>query len=140
MVLHRFVWIWKKYNTPRNKTKNNFQKVSKVICIIREKERGKKRTNYRSEFKVKLVLEVLKNEKSLSQIASLNNVLPRNLQKWSKGFFYNAELVLEPGKSVKEYKEKIKEFEKKVDKYAKTVEKLIVERDWALGKLKYFDI
>jgi len=42
---------------------------------------SRKRTKYSSEFKVKLVLEVLKNEKPLSQIASENNVLPKNLQK-----------------------------------------------------------
>ncbi len=36
--------------------------------------RGKK---YSAEFKVKLVLEVLKNEKSLNQIAQENNVLQR---------------------------------------------------------------
>jgi len=39
---------------------------------------SRKRTKYSSEFKV---IEVLKNEKPLSQIASKNNVLPKNLQK-----------------------------------------------------------
>ena len=48
---------------------------------------SKKRKSYSSEFKVKLVLEVLKNEKPLAQIASENNVLVRNLQKWKKQFF-----------------------------------------------------
>ncbi len=35
---------------------------------------AKKRRSYSAEFKVKLVLEVLKNEKSLNQIAKENNI------------------------------------------------------------------
>ena len=101
---------------------------------------SRKRTSYSSEFKVKLVLEVLKNERPLAQIASENNVLVRNLQKWKKQFLENAEIAMEPAKAVKEYKEQIKDLEKKVDKYAKTVGKLTVERDWAVGKLKSLDL
>ena len=77
---------------------------------------AKKRTNYSAEFKVKLVLEVLKNEKSLNQIAKENNILPKNLMNWKKQFLENAEIAMEPAKAVKEYKEHIKELEKKVEK------------------------
>ncbi len=38
-----------------------------------------KRRKFSSEFKVKLVLEVLKNEKTLNQIAQENSILPKNL-------------------------------------------------------------
>ena len=99
-----------------------------------------KRRQFSSEFKVKLVLEVLKNEKPLNQIAKENNVLPKNLINWKKQFLENAEIAMEPAKIVKEYKEQIKELEKKVDKYAKTVGKLTVERNWAVGKLKSLDL
>jgi len=92
-----------------------------------------KRTRYSSEFKVKLVLEVLKGEKTLSQIASTNNILPKNLINWKKQFLENAEIAMEPSKVVKEYKDQIKELEQKVDKYARTVGKLTVERNWAVG-------
>ena len=97
---------------------------------------AKKRTNYSAEFKVKIVLEVLKNEKSINQIAKEHNILPKNIINWKKQFLENAEIAMEPSKAVKEYKEQIKELEKKVDKYAKTVGKLTVERDWAVGKLE----
>ena len=93
-----------------------------------------KRRQFSSEFKVKLVLEVLKNEKPLHQIAEENNVLPKSLINWKKQFLQNAEIAMEPAKAVKEHKERIKALEKKVDKYAKTVGKLTVERDWAVGK------
>jgi len=97
---------------------------------------AKKRTNYSAEFKVKIVLEVLKNEKSINQIAKEHNILPKNIINWKKQFLENAEIAMEPSKAVKEYKEQIKELEKKIDKYAKTVGKLTVERDWAVGKLE----
>jgi putative transposase len=99
-----------------------------------------KRRQFSSEFKVKLVLEVLKNEKPLNQIAQENNILPKNLINWKKQFLDNAEIAMEPSKAVKEYKDQVKELEKKVDKYAKAVGKLTVERDWAVGKLKSLDL
>ncbi len=95
---------------------------------------SRKRTNYSAEFKVKIVLEVLKGEKTLNQIATENDILPKNIINWKKQFLANAEIAMEPSKAVKEYKEQIKELEKKVDKYAKTVGKLTVERDPAVGK------
>jgi len=99
-----------------------------------------KRRHFSSEFKVKLVLEVLKNEKPLNQIAQEHNIQPKNLINWKKQFLENAEIAMEPAKAVKEYKQQIQQLEKKVDKYAKTVGKLTVERDWAVGKLKSLDL
>jgi len=99
-----------------------------------------KRRQFSSKFKVKLVLEVLKNEKPLNQIAQENNITPKNLINWKKQFLDNAEIAMEPRKVIKEYKEQVKELEKRVDKYAKTVGKLTVERDWAVGKLKSLDL
>ena len=101
---------------------------------------SRKRTRYDNKFKVKLVLEVLKGEKTLNQIASEYNVLPNNLTNWKKQFLENAEIAMDPAGATKEYKEQIKELEKKVDKYAKTAGKLTVERDWAVGKLKSLDL
>jgi len=44
---------------------------------------SKKRTVYSAEFKSKLVLELLKNEKTVSEIASANNITPQNLNNWN---------------------------------------------------------
>ncbi len=101
---------------------------------------SKKRTTYSAEFKVKVVLEVLKGEKTLTQISQQYKIFPKSIITWKKQFLENAEIAMEPAKVVKEYKEKIKELEKKVDKYAKTVGKITVERDWAVGKLKSLDL
>ena len=97
---------------------------------------SRKRTVYSTEFKTKLVLEVLKNEKTLNEIASANKVTPKNLQNWKKIFVDNAEMAMEPAKVVKEYKDEITELKNKNDEYAKIVGKMTVEKDWLEGKLK----
>ena len=101
---------------------------------------SRKRTIYTPAFKTKVVLEVLKGDKTLNQISQEYNIIPKNIINWKKQFLDNAEIAMEPAKAVKEYKDKIKELEKKVDKYAKTVGKITVERDWAVGKLKSLDL
>ena len=101
---------------------------------------SRKRTKYSTEFKTKMVLEVLKNEKTLGEIASENGVIPKNLQNWKATFLSNAELAMEPSRAVKEYKDEIVELQSKVDEYAKTVGKLTVEKEWAVGKLKSLDL
>jgi len=57
---------------------------------------GKKITIYSAEFKSKLVLELLKNEKTAAEIASVNNITPQNLNNWKKIFLDNAVIAMEP--------------------------------------------
>jgi len=64
---------------------------------------SKKRTNYSSAFKTKLVLELLQNEQTLAEIVSNHNILPQNLINWQKTFPAKAEIAIEPYKVVKEY-------------------------------------
>ena len=90
---------------------------------------------YSTELKTKLVLEVLKGEKTVNEIASANNIIPKNLQNWKAKFLENAELAMEPSRAVKEYKDANKELELKLDEYARVVGKITVERDWLQGKL-----
>lgn len=107
---------------------------------MRGKEMSRKRTVYTAEFKTKLVLEVLKEEKTLNEIASANNVNPKNLQNWKKLFLENAEVAMEPAKAVKEYKDEISKLKKEVDAYAKKVGQLTLEKEWAVGKLQSLDL
>jgi putative transposase len=43
-----------------------------------------KRKTYSAEFKAKLVLEVLEGEQTLNEIASKYEILPKNLQNWTR--------------------------------------------------------
>jgi putative transposase len=97
---------------------------------------SRKKTTYSTELKTKLVIEVLKGERTLNEIASANNIIPKNLQNWKATFLANAELAMEPSKAVKEYKDENTELHAKIDEYARVVGKITVERDWLQGKLK----
>ena len=100
---------------------------------------SRKRTTYSAEFKTRLVLEVLKEESTLVEIASKNNITPKNLQNWKKIFLENAEVAMEPAKAVKEYKDEVAQLKITVGEYAKKVGELTLEKDWAVGKLKSLD-
>ncbi len=97
---------------------------------------SKKRTSYTSAFKTKIVLEALKNEQTLSEIASQYNVLPQNLQNWKKTFLANAEIAMEPSKVVKEYKEELIKAQERNEQLIKLVGKVTVEKEWLAKKLK----
>jgi putative transposase len=100
---------------------------------------SRKRTTYSAEFKTRLVLEVIKEESTLVEIASKNNITPKNLQNWKKIFLDNAVVAMEPAKAVQEYKTIITDLETKVGAYAKKVGELTLENEWAVGKLKSLD-
>ena len=96
-------------------------------------------TKYSTQLKTKLVLEVLREEKTLNEIASANNINPKNLQNWKKLFLENAEVAMEPAKAVKEYKDEVAKLKVQVGEYAKKVGQLTLEKDWAVGKLQSLD-
>jgi putative transposase len=99
-----------------------------------------KRTTYSAEFKTKIVIEVLRNEKTLAEIASENNVTPKNIQNWKKIFLENASMAMEPEKAIKGYKSENIKLQKTIDDYAKTVGQLTLEKSWLVGKLKSLDL
>ena len=101
---------------------------------------SRKITVYTAEYKTRLVLEVLKEDTTLAEIASANKITPLNLQNWKKIFLANAELAMEPSKAIKEYKEANAKLVVEVGEYAKKVGQLTLEKDWAVGKLKDLDL
>jgi putative transposase len=96
----------------------------------------RKKKTYSAEFKTKVVLEVLKEEESLSAIASKYEITVQTLRKWKSQFLENASLAFDLSNATKEYKEKIEKLEKENEELAKTLGKTTIERDWAVGKLK----
>jgi len=97
---------------------------------------SKKRTKYTAEFKSKLVIELLKNERTVSEIASANNITPQNLQGWKKIFLENAVIAMEPAKAVKEYKENLVQAQEENEMLTKLVGKVTIEKEWLEKKLK----
>ena len=97
---------------------------------------SKKRKVYTADFKAKLVLEVLESDKTLNEIASKYEVLPKSLLTWKKQFIENMSLAFDKSTVVKEYKEANIILQKDKDSMAKKVGELTMERDFAVGKLK----
>jgi putative transposase len=97
---------------------------------------SKKRTSYSAEFKSKLVLQLLENEKTLAEIASENNITPKNLQNWKKIFLDNAVIAMEPAKAVKEYKQDLVAAQEENEMLIKIVGKMTVEKEWLEKKLR----
>ena len=97
---------------------------------------SKKRTTYSAEFKSRLVLELLENEKTIAEIANENNITPKNLQNWKKIFLDNAVIAMEPAKAVKEYKQELIAVQEENETLTKIVGKMTVEKEWLEKKLK----
>jgi putative transposase len=99
-----------------------------------------KRTVYSTDFKTKVVLDVLKNEQTLGELATKHNVTPKNIQNWKKIFLANAAMAMEPAKAIKKYKAENVKLQLELDDYAKTVGQLTLEKGWLEGKLKSLDL
>ena len=101
---------------------------------------SKKRRTFSAELKSKIVLELLSGEKTLSQIASSYEVPASSIKQWKKKFLENASMVFDTGKATSSYKEEIQELKEENEALAKKLGKTMIEKDWALGKLKSLDL
>ena len=89
------------------------------------------RRSYTSAFKVNIVLEVLREAKTLEEIASENNLNPNMVRAWKKEFIEKAAGVFDKDdKQERELKRKEAILEKKNTKMLKTIGQLTIERDF----------
>ena len=101
---------------------------------------SKKRRTFSAELKSKIVLELLSGEKTLSQIASSYEVPASSIKQWKKKFLENSSMVFDLGKATSSYKEEIQELKEENEALAKKLGKTMIEKDWAVGKLKSLDL
>lgn len=100
----------------------------------------KKGQTYTAEQKTKIVLEMLKEEMTTSQIASKYKVTSQSLGKWKQQFLENASLAFDVGGATKAYREEIAELKTENDGLAKALGKATIKAEWAAGKLKSLDL
>ena len=100
----------------------------------------KKGQTYTGEQKTKVVLELLKEEQTLNQLATQYNVTSKTIQNWKKQFLANAFKAFESDESSKADKQELERLKDENDALAKTLGRTTVERDWAVGKLKSLDL
>ena len=100
----------------------------------------KKGQSFSSEQKSKIVLELLKEEQTISQLATKYQVTSKTIGNWKKQFLDNANRVFEDDKENSRYKAQIEAKDREIDALAKTLGKTTVKMEWAVGKLKSLDL
>ena len=90
----------------------------------------KKRREYSEEYKAKKVLEALREEKSVSEIVSREEINPNQRWNWKKEFMENAASVVSRSKKEEEMEEKLREVKEKEREYQAKVGELTLEVDW----------
>ncbi|MCL1917924.1 MAG: transposase [Peptococcaceae bacterium] len=90
----------------------------------------KKRRQYTSEFKVKVILEVLREEQTLGEIASKHEINPNQLATWKREFLEKAPKVFEESKNDREQRRIEREAAEKETRMLKTIGQLTMERDF----------
>ncbi len=88
------------------------------------------RNSYSTEFKAKIVLEVLQGEQELSVIAAANGINPNMIRNWKKEFLTNASRVFDTTTQGKEARRKEEDLKKKQEQMLKTIGQLTLERDF----------
>jgi putative transposase len=100
----------------------------------------KKGQVFSAEHKTKIVLELLKEEQTIAQLATKYQITTKSIHNWKVQFLENASLAFEPAKVVSEYKEQLKSKDEEIEQLQKALGKTTLERDWAVGKLSSLDL
>jgi len=90
------------------------------------------RRNHPPEFKAKVVLEILREEKSISELASEHGIHPNVLQRWKNDAVQNlAQLFVDDRKDITKMKN---EYERKINELYAEVGKLSTQNAWLKTK------
>lgn len=90
------------------------------------------------EYKAKIVLEILREEHTVSEIASREEISAKQLHNWKKEFLDNAERVFAQSKLERNFKHQLEEAAEREEATMAKVGQLLLEND--LLKKKYKQI
>ncbi len=94
----------------------------------------RKYKRHTDEEKTKIILEVLKEEQTINEIASKYEVHPKSILDWKKQFLANASYAMNPNKILKEQKEKLRVKEKHIDELHRQLGDITAQLNWAKKK------
>ena len=100
---------------------------------------ARSKTNYSAEFKTSIVLEAIREDKTIVQIAAEKKVDPKSIRDWKKEFLENSSIIFDRKKEIIPYKDKISEKDREIDELYKQIGQLTVEVNWAKKKLESVD-
>lgn len=89
---------------------------------------------YEASLKAKIVLEAIKEEKTIAQIGSDHNISPTNIRDWKKIFLDNIEKPFKQEKQANTLKNKIQDNEKTIDELHRQIGELTAKLNWAKKK------
>ena len=96
----------------------------------------KKGQTYSAEQKTKIVLELLKEEQTIAELATKYKITSQSISKWKKQFLENASLAFEPAKAVQEFKDELKSKNIEIEDLQKQLGKSTMEKEWLAKKLE----
>ena len=91
-----------------------------------------KRNNYSAEFKTKVVLEVLREEATVNEIAARHGINPVMVSRWKQEFVNRAPEVFKKGPS--EAEKELEKEQQHVANLERKVGQLTYEVDWLKKK------
>lgn len=94
------------------------------------------KTKFSPEYKARLVIECLKEEKTISEIAAREDISRVQLQAWKKEFLENAGRVFSQNRDEKEAQQIIRETQAREQDLMAKVGRLTVEVDWLKKNLQ----
>lgn len=124
------------YNGPRKlDRKNKKNKLIKKVILNHYKNMSNTRQRYSSEYKVKIVLEILSNTGTLTEIAWKYGLHPTMISGWKTEFLERSkEIFADP--RIKKIDTELKEKEEALDEAHRQIGQLTIERDWLKKKYK----
>ena len=93
-----------------------------------------KRKTYSAEYKAKIVLEILREESNISEIAARENINKTQLQNWKREFLENSSRVFAQGRIEKEAEREIQEAAERERELMAKVGQLTLEVDFLKKK------
>jgi len=94
----------------------------------------RKRREFTPEYKAKIVLEVLKEELTISEIASREGINGNQIGNWKREFLENMANVFTKSRKEKENERKLADMEDERHEYQAKVGQLTLEVDWLKKK------
>jgi transposase len=94
----------------------------------------KKQKLYQPEFKAKIALDALKEEKTMAQLSSEHDMHVNNVLNWKKELVDNASLIFNRSNTEKAAKQELKEKDAQIEELYKEIGRLTTEVNWMKKK------
>ena len=94
---------------------------------------SRKRRTFTAEQKAKIVLEAIRGEREINELASEHKLQPNLIRNWKREFLENAATVFDTKRDEKAM-EAVNELQEENDELAKKVGRLSIEVDWLKKK------